>query len=610
MHERRSKVGKLGKAFVFLIVVMMLLTVASRSAASFTVVQVTVETPKAQKIEHKVTGNGVVEKMQEQPVYVAADVMVEKINVQEGQFVKKGQVLATLDMDSLEKKIQTLKDEVLVLQLENDTLASTKKQKETQQNKDVQRAKEDYKDTIEKNQSAVDEAKQKLKETKKESKKAQKESDKKAKKELQDAIDAAKQAYDDAVDQQKKEEQQAKRALEDAKETPQADYSDTITQIEINQKQRKLDGLKKQLEALWKKKNDAETEEEKEAIDTEIENVNEQIKDLTDEIDAMQLQKQEKTDAAAKQNSAWKKALARAQEDYDNVVEQNKKAVEKAKKQWQEAQQKLEDYEETTDQSQENSEIKDAKAAVADAKQQKKEQKKQAKRNIEDAATKEPADHTVEINNISIAEKQRQLNELMTLKNQAGKVKAHMSGTVTSVQITVGQQTGDTSAFLIADTSGGMRFTTQISKEDAAYVMAGDLVTLQANEKKYEDLEVLSTENAEDELVKVTVYVPKKTLSLGEQASMEISKFSKEYSITVPITAVHTENEKNFVYMMKKEKGTLGDMHVARKVNVTIEEKNETTAALSTDSLTENDEVIIDTNGMISSGEKVRLTES
>ena len=102
--------GKLGKAFVFLMVVMMLLTVASRSAASFTVVQVTVETPKAQKIEHKVTGNGVVEKMQEQPVYVVADVLVEKINVQEGQSVKKGQVLATLDMDSLEKKIQTLKD--------------------------------------------------------------------------------------------------------------------------------------------------------------------------------------------------------------------------------------------------------------------------------------------------------------------------------------------------------------------------------------------------------------------------------------------------------------------------------------------------------------------
>ena len=51
-------------------------------------------------------------------------------------------------------------------------------------------------------------------------------------------------------------------------------------------------------------------------------------------------------------------------------------------------------------------------------------------------------------------------------------------------------------------------------------------------------------------------------------------------------------------------------MYVARKVSVTIEEKNETTAALSTDSLMEDDEVIIDTNGMISSGEKVRLAET
>ena len=112
--------GKLGKAFVFLIVVMMLLTVASRSAASFTVVQVTVETPKAQKIEHKVTGNGVVEKMQEQPVYVAADVMVEKINVQEGQSVKKGQVLAIVEAMKLMNEIESDFDgEIAEIYVEN-----------------------------------------------------------------------------------------------------------------------------------------------------------------------------------------------------------------------------------------------------------------------------------------------------------------------------------------------------------------------------------------------------------------------------------------------------------------------------------------------------------
>lgn len=54
-----------------------------------------------------------------------------------------------------------------------------------------------------------------------------------------------KKTYDDAIEQQKTEEQQARRAVEDAAKTPVSDYSDTITQIEIDQKQRKLDAAQK-----------------------------------------------------------------------------------------------------------------------------------------------------------------------------------------------------------------------------------------------------------------------------------------------------------------------------------------------------------------------------
>lgn len=63
--------------------------------------------------------------------------------------------------------------------------------------------------------------------------------------ELQTAVKEAKKTYDDAIEQQKTEEQQARRAVEDAAKTPVSDYSDTITQIEINQKQRKLDAAQK-----------------------------------------------------------------------------------------------------------------------------------------------------------------------------------------------------------------------------------------------------------------------------------------------------------------------------------------------------------------------------
>ena len=60
--------GKLGKAFLFLLTVMLLLTALSRTAASFTVAQVHVEQPQARRIIHTVNGDGIIEKMGERPV--------------------------------------------------------------------------------------------------------------------------------------------------------------------------------------------------------------------------------------------------------------------------------------------------------------------------------------------------------------------------------------------------------------------------------------------------------------------------------------------------------------------------------------------------------------
>lgn len=53
--------GKPTKIFIVLLGIMLLFTVISRSAASFTVAQVRIEQPQARKIEHKVTGDGTVE---------------------------------------------------------------------------------------------------------------------------------------------------------------------------------------------------------------------------------------------------------------------------------------------------------------------------------------------------------------------------------------------------------------------------------------------------------------------------------------------------------------------------------------------------------------------
>jgi multidrug efflux pump subunit AcrA (membrane-fusion protein) len=594
--------GKLTKAFAALMAVMLFMTVISRAASSFSVAQVQVESPKSRAIVHKVIGDGTVTRQSDLPVYTEADILVAKVKVTEGQEVKKGQTLAVLDTDSIDEQIRTLSDEIEVLQLQNDALKSAEAKRDREQDKALSRAKEDYEDTVQSNKDAVSKAKENIKTAKKQTKK----NEKKTLEDLQNSVEEAKKAYEDAVETQKSQVQQAKRALEDASKTPAADYSDSITQIEINQKQRKIDSEQRKLDALALKKL-----EDPDTYTSEWQDQYDYVQELKDDLAAAKLQQQAKKNEAAAQERERKQTLSRAQEDYDETISKNEKLVRKAKELWQEAEQKLENYQNGEDEdSADDSLVEDARKTLEDAKSQQTQQKKSAKRAIEDAGETDAVDHSVEINNVSIAEKQRALAQLQKTKEQEGKIVAQTDATVSKILLTAGDRTTETAAFLLADLSEGARFTTEISKEDAKYVVVGDVVTLKVNDKSYEDMTVLSTETNEDSSVRVTVYVPKKTISIGTHASMEIEQTSEKYATTLPLTAIHAEQSKYFVYVLEKEDTVLGEETVARKVNVSIVEKNGEYAALSDGSLSEDDSVIVESDTMLANGEKVRLKEA
>lgn len=594
--------GKLTKVFAALMAVMLFMTVISRAASSFTVAQVQVESPKSRAIVHKVIGDGTVTRQSDLPVYTVADILVAKVKVTEGQEVKKGQTLAVLDTDSIDEQIQMLSDEIEVLQLQNDALKSAEAKRDREQDKALSRAKEDYEDTVQSNKDAVSKAKENIKTAKKQTKK----NEKKTLEDLQNSVEEAKKAYEDAVETQKSQVQQAKRALEDASKTPAADYSDSITQIEINQKQRKIDSEQRKLDKLALKKL-----EDPDTYTSEWQDQYDYVQELKDDLAAAKLQQQAKKNEAAAQESERKQTLSRAQEDYDETISKNEKLVRKAKELWQEAEQKLENYQNGEDEdSADDSLVEDAKKALEDAKSQQTQQKKSAKRAIEDAGETDAVDHSVEINNVSIAEKQRALAQLQKAKEQKGKIVAQTNATVSKILLTAGDRTAETAAFLLADLSEGARFTTQISKEDAKYVVVGDAVTLKVSDKSYEDMTVLSTETNEDSSVSVTVYVPKKTIPIGTHASMEIEQTSEKYATTLPLSAIHAEQNKYFVYVLEKEDTVLGEETVARKVNVSIVEKNGEYAALSDGSLSEDDSAIVESDTMLANGEKVRLKEA
>ena len=348
--------GKLTKAFAALMAVMLFMTVISRAASSFTVAQVQVESPKSRAIVHKVIGDGTVTRQSDLPVYTVADILVAKVKVTEGQEVKKGQTLAVLDTDSIDEQIQTLSDEIEVLQLQNDALKSAEAKRDHEQDKALSRAKEDYEDTVQSNKDAVSKAKENIKTAKKQTKK----NEKKTLEDLQNSVEEAKKAYEDAVETQKSQVQQAKRALEDASKTPAADYSDSITQIEINQKQRKIDSEQRKLDALALKKL-----EDPDTYTSEWQDQYDYVQELKDDLAAAKLQQQAKKNEAAAQERERKQTLSRAQEDYDETISKNEKLVRKAKELWQEAEQKLENYQNGEDEdSADDSLVEDARKTL------------------------------------------------------------------------------------------------------------------------------------------------------------------------------------------------------------------------------------------------------
>lgn len=603
--------GKLGKACLFLVAVMLILTALSRAAASFTVAQVRVEQPQARRIIHTVNGGGIIEKMDEQlnefPVYAAADILVAEIRVREGQEVKKGDVLALLDMNSIDEKIQSVSDEIKELRLLNQSIAAGEQKKARDRNKASDRAKEDYDNTVSEGKmqkkaadERVEDAKRKVTEARAQAKKQADEAYEEKSEELREAADAAKKEYETAVGQEKNALLLAKRALEDASEEPVVSYDIARTQMEIDQKQSKIRELQRD---MWMNEEG-------------IEGIQDQIAALRTEIRALQLQLKEQSDTVAKQKKERERTVARALEDYDNTVKKYEELVSAAKQNWEDAQLELDEFLEDGADNTEDASVKAAREALKDAKQQRLEQarlqeenERQAKRAIEDSSENDAEDYTADINRLAIEQKERQLALLMKEKANGGKVISHMGGAVRQVQLVVGQKSTDTAAFLISDMTGGMCFTTQVSEQDAVYVMAGDTVTLKSGNQIYEELVVRSVEMNEDETVKVTVFVPGDILEPGAHADMELTKQSEEYGITVPVSAVHTENEKNFVYVMEPEETVLGGTYAALRVEVTVAENNGSYAAVTDSSLTAESQVITGSDQMISAGETVRLQE-
>lgn len=465
---------KIGKALGIFFVIMLIFTVLSRAADSVNVVQVQVKTVQNQMISHKVTGTGKVVGTKEQAVFAEENLKVEQVFIQEGQSVKKGDLLFKLSMDSIQKAWKEKVNEMEELNLKIRDLES-----QTQINEEKKALEQEW----------------------------------------------ARRSYDISA-------QGSSISVENAR-------------VEVEAAQQKLNEFYQNRE-LAQNQTLQNQEGENEANTVSDNTANNMTDDSTEEqalIDDLRVKQEALNAAIASQNEE----LA---------------AAEKA---------------------------------------------------ILDSNLSEASDGSLENMERQRASNQEEMEDLNELLADEGKIRAEVDGVVKSLGVETGTLTTESAVAVLYLTGGNLRMTGTIYKEDLKYVEIGADVSIEGeNGKKIEgaSVEAIREDETEENMRVISIKLPDDSLSIGETIEFTISKDAGPFKSCIPLSALHEGNGETYVYVIDSQNSVLGEVWVARRVDVAVKDKNQSLAALEDGSISSDQKIIIDSDREISDGSRVRLQES
>ena len=349
----------------------------------------------------------------------------------------------------------------------------------------------------------------------------------------------------------------------------------------------------------------------------------ETIREKEDRIEELTLQIGDLESQAQVAETAKKRALRRAQEDYNFAEGNGSVTISNARRELEAARQKLDDYyaslsgeftDEPADKSQEQAlldEIRMRQEAVDQAVMSSNQDRLAARRGMEDAAAESARDSTVENVRRELAREQDELENLNKILKRKGRVKAPVNGVIKRISAVTGGLTGQDAAMVLYETTGIFRVETSITEEDVKYALVGEKAVLKGADgvEKTGVIEAVGEDRENPELQKISIAVSEGEFRIGENVEIEISREEGPYSACVPLGALGEENGKNFVYVADTQDTVLGEVLVARRVQVNVKNKNASFAALEEGVLTADQRIITYSDREITEGSRVRLME-
>ncbi|MCV4231488.1 biotin/lipoyl-binding protein [Virgibacillus sp. LDC1] len=246
----------------------------------------------------------------------------------------------------------------------------------------------------------------------------------------------------------------------------------------------------------------------------------------------------------------------------------------------------------------------------------------------EDELKLRSAKREIEKGKLDIAAQERKINEMKVRLSKDQVLTAPFDGIVTKLNAVEGLASGGEPDVIVSNSSQGYRLEVgaDAKRLSSIGISIGERIEVEVHTDKVQQAIIMdgvieemshaepliegASEGAE------TITVPQKMIRIklldaklkgGEQARINIEKSSLDQGLLVSNEAIHQDREGMYVFVVEEQPGALGNVFVARKVNITYSERNDKETMIQTDSIYEQDKIILKSSEPLQDGNRVRL---
>ena len=211
----------------------------------------------------------------------------------------------------------------------------------------------------------------------------------------------------------------------------------------------------------------------------------------------------------------------------------------------------------------------------------------------------------------AIEAKKKQVEEL-TANADGQEVKANVSGKISAINVTAGNNAGaDTALATITVADRGYTLRIPVTADQAKQVTVGDVATIT---NYYSDditatLESVANDPQNPGQGKMLVFrLTGDGVEAGANLTLSIGQRSANYDCLIPNSALRNDSNGDFVLVVVAKSTPLGNRYVATRASVTVLAKDDTKAAVT--GLASGDFVITTSTAPIEAGSQGRLVDN